>query len=64
MSVYSPKLTIKILDITRRPVYYLKHTVWGPAFCLCLREVPAQFGPSPGTENSSIYIGLNRIVST
>jgi hypothetical protein len=38
-------ITITILDIIHRPVFYLKH-VSETGFCLCLQVEPTQVGPT------------------
>jgi hypothetical protein len=38
-------ITITILDIIHRPVFYLKHNVSEAVFCLRLQVEPIQLGP-------------------
>jgi hypothetical protein len=39
-------ITITILEITHRPVYYLKHSVSETGFCSRLQVEPTKLGPT------------------
>jgi hypothetical protein len=46
-------VTIKILDIIHRPVFYLEHNVSETGFCLLLQAEPTYLGPIDG---AGLYI--------
>jgi hypothetical protein len=63
-----PIITITVLGIIHRPIFYLKHDISETEFCLCLQVEPTQLGPinrasclwapatiPKGTETSCIY---------
>jgi hypothetical protein len=50
-------VTVTILDIIQRPVFYLKHDLSEAGFCRRLQVEPTQLGPvsGPETEASCSY---------
>jgi hypothetical protein len=53
-------VTITILDVIQRPVFYLKHDVSETEFCLRLQAEPTLLGPidraSLAAETNSTYL--------
>jgi hypothetical protein len=43
-------IIISVLDIIRRPVFYLKHQVSNTEFCLCLQVEPTEMGLLSGQQ--------------
>jgi hypothetical protein len=46
--------TLTILDIIRRPVFYLKHNVSETGFCLRLQMRPTKFGSNDKRDSYSL----------
>jgi hypothetical protein len=55
------RITITILDIIHRPVFYLKHSVSESSFCLRLQAEPIQIG-KVHRANLCLSMHMSRIV--